>query len=468
MRLLIIVKLFFISFVGVVFYAESSFAQQATQPANLAVTSSSSTSQPAVNTLTQDGLVSLDFQDANIKNVLKVLAYKSNMNIVAGPEVTGNVTIQLNNVPWQKALEVILTTYGYSYEKRGNIITVTTIENLKKRRDEALSLAEQEPLATKSYLLSFAKASDVIDSLSKMKTSRGQINFDQRTNSIIIRDVQSNLELIDTVMKTLDSPTPQVLIEAKILETDFSDTENLGIDWTISLGAAGSATPTTFPFQDRSNNVFLNSQPFSKDPTATDFKYGTLNASGLSAALEVLSRKTNTNVLSNPHIMTLDNQPAKILVGLKYPIAHYQYNQEQGKLQIDGVDFLEIGVTFLVTPHVNNANLVTLDVNPSITAIKDQIKIDPASTATVPELTTEEAKTKVMIRNGETLVIAGLIAEKKDISNSKVPFLGDVPMLGRLFKKDNDARTKQEIIIFLTPHIITSHSMETSQPANPS
>ncbi len=426
-----------------------------------------------------DGLVSLEFQDADLKNVLKVLAYKSNMNIVSGPEVTGTVTIQLNNVPWQKALEVVLSTYGYGYERRGNIITVTTVENLKKRHEDSQLLADQEPLATKTYLLSFAKASDIIDSITKMKTNRGQINFDQRTNALIIRDVQSNLELIDEVLKALDTPTPQVLIEAKIIETDVSNTENLGIDWSVALNAIGSARPTNFPFTTAGSNTMLPSSFSNYLPGATDtassnkagkdFVYGTLDATGLTAALELLSQRSDTNVLSNPRILTLDNQPAKIVVGLKYPLPEYTYNQEQAKLQISGYSFLEIGIIFEVTPHVNNADFVTLDLNPRITAIKSLVQVDPTSTtAKIPELSTEEAKTKVMIKNGQTLVIAGLITENKTSSNSKVPFLGDVPVLGRAFKKSNDKKDKTELMIFLTPHIIVPNTTASSAPASSS
>ena len=128
----------------------------------------------------KNGMVSIDFRDADIKNVLKVLGYNSGVNIVAGPEVTGLVTIQLKDVPWQRALDVVLSTYGYAYERKGDIISVTTVENLKKRREDALVLAEQESLVTETFTLNFGKASEIIGSIEKMKTPRGSINFDQR------------------------------------------------------------------------------------------------------------------------------------------------------------------------------------------------------------------------------------------------------------------------------------------------
>jgi type IV pilus assembly protein PilQ len=419
-----------------------------------------------IKTPSEEGLISLDFQGVDIKNVLKILAYKSNVNIVAGPEVTGTVTITFNNVHWQKALEIILSTYGYGYERKGNIILVTTIENIKKRHEDAQLLADEEPLVTKTFLLNFASAEDVLASIGKMKTSHGQINFNQRTNALIIRDVQSNMDILEETINILDRPTPQVLISAKIIETDFNSAQNLGVNWTINLKASGSTVPTTFPFHTSSSNKFL---PFSiPDPGSTSvsnltpFTYGTLDASGLAVALEALNSDTRTNVLSNPDIVTLDNQTAKIVVGTQFPLPSYTYNQEQAKMQLSGYNYMDIGIIFQVTPHINNTGLVTLDLDPKITAIASLVQVDPSTPAQVPELSSEEAKTKVMIRDGQTLVIAGLVKDNVQRIKSKVPFLGDLPFIGHLFKNQNDIKSKTELIIFLTPHIITSNSVISS------
>ena len=401
----------------------------------------------------ENGLVSLDFQDADIRNVLKVLSYKSGVNIVAGPEVTGVVTIQLTDVPWQKALDVILATYGYGYERKANIVTVTTVENLKKRREDNQTLQDQEPLVTKTYSLNFAKASEVVESINKIKTGRGNINFDQRTNVLIVRDVAGNIELLDGVIKTLDSVTPQVLIEAKVLETTLSSTENMGITWAIGGTVGGSQHSTSFPFTQETSTMV----PAGATVSNNTFKYGTLDASGLSATLEMLHKRTDTNILSNPSIVTLDNNTAKIVVGSQYPIPTYTYNSDQAKLQLSGWNYMDIGIIFEVTPHVNNAGLVTLDLQPTITAITDYVLVDPAATAKVPVLSTEQAKTRVMIRNGQTLVIAGLIKDKTSFTKKKVPFLGDIPFIGGAFKKKEDQTDKTELLIFLTPHIITAN-----------
>ena len=196
------------------------------------------------------GLVSLNFQDADIRNVLKVLAFKSGVNIVAAPDVTGVVNIELKDVPWQKALDVILSTYGYGFDRKGNIITVMTVENLKKYREDSLSMESQESLVSKTFSLSFGKAEDVMKIIDKMISKRGFINFDTRTNSVIVRDLESNLELISGVIKSLDSITPEVMIETKVIETDLNSNEALGIDWVLQANMSGAAQPTIFPFTE--------------------------------------------------------------------------------------------------------------------------------------------------------------------------------------------------------------------------
>jgi len=407
--------------------------------------------------VSETGNVSIDFRDADIQNVLRILSYKSGVNIVAGPEVTGLVTIKLKDVPWKRALEVILETYGYGYEMRGNIITVTTIEGLKKRREDSTLLAEQEPLVTRTFVLNFAKAQDVIASLDKMKTQRGSVNFDERTNTLIVRDISGNMDLIETVITQLDRITPQVLIEAKIVETTLDNAERLGIDWTVQAGAGGTKRPITWPFMPSSKNKFLKAAAFPA-AASSEFAYGTLNLQQLQATLELLRNRTDTNILSNPRIVTLDNKTAKIVVGKEYPFPNYSYNDQQARYQVSGWDYKDIGVVFEVTPHVNNAGYITLDLSPRVTDILSFVTVE---NATVPQLSKEEAKTSVMIKTGETLVIAGLIRDQVTDTKKKVPFLGDIPLVGLIFQKTEKTVTKQDLLIFITPHIITQ---DTSTP----
>lgn len=408
--------------------------------------------------VSQTGNVSIDFRDADIQNVLRILSYKSGVNIVTGPEVTGLVTIKLKDVPWKRALEVILETYGYGYEQKDNIITITTIESLKKRREDASILAEQEPLITQTFILNYAKAADVIASLDKIKTARGTINFDERTNTLIVRDLSRNMDLILEVIKQLDRTTPQVLIEAKVVETTLDNAERLGIEWTTQASISGAKRALSFPFTTHSANKYLkdNDMPAAD---ATDFSYGTLNFQQLQAVLELLRNRTDTNILSNPRIVTLNNKPAKIVVGKEYPFPNYTYNDQQARYQVSGWEYKDIGVIFDVTPHVNHAGYVTLELRPQVTDILGFVTVENAS---VPQLSKEEAKTSVMIKDGETLVIAGLIKDQVTDTKKKVPFLGDIPLVGLLFQKSEKTVVKQDLLIFVTPHIINN-----DEPAAP-
>ena len=401
--------------------------------------------------VTQEGRVSLDFRDADIQNVLRILSYKSGVNIVAGPEVTGLVTIQLRDVPWKQALDVILQTYGYGYDQRGNIITVTTIDNLKKRREDAQLLAEQEVLLTKTFPLNYAKAQTVIASVEKMVSPRGSVNYDERTNSLIVRDTSQNVELMEEVIGKLDSTTPQVLIEAKIVETTLNNQENLGIDWVTKASVSGAARPTLFPFTKHSDNKYVKDNNFPA-AASTEFTFGTLNFVQVQAIFELLKSRTDTNILSNPRIVTLDNQVAQIVVGSQYPIPSYVYNEEQARLQVNGFEYKDIGIIFNVTPHVNNAGYVTIDIEPKITEILDFVTVENTS---LPRLSNESAKTRVMVQDGQTLVIAGLIKDKVTDKKKKIPFLGDIPIFGLIFQKSEKTVVKTDLLVFLTPHIIT-------------
>ena len=412
---------------------------------------------PETLNMAEEGNVTLDFKDADIRNVLRILSYKSGVNIVPGPEVVGTVTIQLTNVPWEQALAVILETYGYGYDRKDNVILVTSIENLKKRREDALLLAQQEPLVTKTFVLNYAKAQEIIPSIEKLKTSRGSFDFDKRTNTIIVRDIPSNLKLISEVVPSLDSPTPQVLIEAKVIETTLGDTENLGVDWVAKATISGTKRPVVWPFTRHSDNKYMpDNFPGAED---TDFSYGTIDFLQLQAVLELLKTRTNTNILSNPRIVTLDNRKASISVGSQYPIPTYTYNEEQARLQVSGWEYMDIGVLFDVTPHVNNAGYVTMDIEPRITDILDFVTVENTS---LPRLSNESTKTSVMIKDRQTLVIAGLIKDKTTDTKKKVPLLGDIPIVGKVFQKNSKTVSKTDLIIFLTPHILTPDTLVAS------
>jgi type IV pilus assembly protein PilQ len=422
--------------------------------------------------MSQSGNVSLDFREADIKNVLKVLSYKSGINMIAGPEVVGLVNIQLKDVPWQRALEVILSTYGYAYEQKGSIIMVTTVENLKKRREDVKLLTDQEPLSTETFVLNFSKAADVMKSLEKMKTPKGNINANERANAVIVTDVESNLMLIREVVRKLDTVTAQVQIEARIIKVVLSKQESMGLDWA-KLGQVGASIhfaprATNFPWTSNEDHYFppatwampkaIGDSTVQSDSWLT---YGTISISDLSVVLDALKKRENTKSVSNPRLVTMDNQAAKIQVGDRYPVPQYTFSTQTNQLQVSGWEYIDTGVVFKVTPHVNNPSLISLEIEPEIITQNGTVTVQGTD---MPILNTESVKTNVMIKNGETLIIAGLINDDKLITNYRFPVLGEIPFLGALFRHKNETMNKTELVIFLTPRIITQDAKTAAIP----
>jgi len=435
------------------------------------------------------GNVTLDFKDADIRNVLRLISYKARVNIVATPEVLGNVTIRLFDVPWEKALNTIVTAYGYGYEWLNNkVVMVSTLEKLAQQRQAQQAAAANEPLDTQTFRLNYSRSEDIMESIGTLVSPRGKITLEARTNTLIIRETKTNLMRIAEIVKSLDKKTPQVMIEARIVETTLGDTENLGIDWTIEVALSGSSRPTSFPFQTddykgTGNKMFpIIEQPDHMETTTTTsqsetgvvlsttttqeifnrlvrgfpevnvnaFTYGTLDFSQFQTVLEILKKRTDTKVLSNPRITTLNNQEAEILVGSIVPIPNYEYSKDTGTRVVSGYTDQKIGIGLTVTPNINEEDYVTLIVKPTI----DQITGFTGPNNERPIISTRNAQTNVMIKDGETLVIGGLIAEKKIEFEKKVPILGDIPIIKYLFTKKEDSINRTELLIFITPYIV--------------
>ncbi|MDD5680623.1 MAG: secretin N-terminal domain-containing protein [Candidatus Omnitrophica bacterium] len=448
------------------------------------------------------GNITVDFKDADVRTVLRVLSEKSGVNIVGSKDVDGLVTVRLNNVYWEKALDIICKNYGYAFERDGNIIRVTTIENLK-----------QEELTTEVFSLNYAKAKDVTDAIKEMLTVRGKdkIKFDERTNVLIVTDIPTNLYKIRQVIYKLDKRTPQVLIEAKIIETTLNDAENLGIDWNVRLAAAGAKRPITFPFSysgqlswlgipsNMWNNFmprvegtttysasstesgavitqttdspfpiglgYINQGTDSPFPLTTvdNFTFGTLDFSQFSLVLEYLKSRRDTNILSNPRVATLSNQEASILVGIKLAIPKFERNPDTGTMEVTGYTEKDLGVKLNVTPHINASGDIVVDLKPEISDLLGYDVLDPQRGIRAPRYSTREAKTQIMVRDGETIMIGGLIKENTVNYKKKVPWLGDIPVLGRvLFTKTEEGVEKTELIIFMTVHLISSDTLDAS------
>jgi type IV pilus assembly protein PilQ len=407
-------------------------------------------------------IVTLDFKDADIKNVLNIISYKSGVNIVATPEVRGTVTIRLQDVHWEKALDTIIRTYGFGYEWLSDkVIMVSTLERLAEQRRTQEEAAVKEPVDTEAFILNFAKAEEIKTAIEKLVSERGKITLEIRTNTLIITDTKSNLIKIGRVIKELDRATPQVLIEAKIVETNLTDTKNLGIKWTIGGTVKGPARPTTFPFTSHSDSKYLPDDflgPTKKpDETGSLFKLGTLDASSTTAILEMLFQDGETDLLSNPRIVTLDNQEATIEVVTLDPTPQWSYNKEQNTYVMTDYRQEKYGIILKVTPQINKLGYVTLTIQPEVSEwLRDKTLSGGTGGISVdlPVIYKQTTKTTVMIKDGSTLVIGGLIKNKTVEAVQKIPLLGDIPLLGYFFKHKAKSVEKKDLLIFLRPKIL--------------
>lgn len=478
--------LFLLTFL-LLFAAPKAHAESPLPGASVSASPSASVEAEAVVS-EADRTITLDFKEADINTVLRVMSLKSKVNIVAGPEVQGVVTIRLESVPWEKALQVVLRTYGYVYERDGNIIRVTTRENLA-----------QEPLVTQTFILNYSKAVEVQGAVQDILTERGRIKTADRTNMLIITDIPTNLYNISEVIKRLDKPTPAAFIDSKILTTTLGVTENLGLEWktggtTNNLGSlSGSARPVTFPFPNsRSDGDSALGSAFQQffplgaggtaantlnprdfpiiDATATTdptYTYGTLSFANFSTILQMLKSRSNTKVVSNPRIVVLNNQTASIHVGDNIPLPTFDTNSTTGRLVVSGFNYdkLKTGVTMDVTPHINSNEEILVELVPSVNAQGNNISFNADLSAPIINETT--AKTQVLIENGQTIAIGGLMTDNAKTDESRVPYLSDVPVLGKLFKSKRQTagsgNSKVETLFFVTVTIVDSEGQPTGE-----
>lgn len=406
---------------------------------------------------------SLEFREVDIKDVLRQLAKQYNLNIVFSEKVSGLVTVQLSNVNIAEALDSIITVNGFAYTKKDNVFKVTTPDE-----------AEREGKQTKLFRLNNASALTLRESLTKVLSPDGSIEADSRSNSLVITDTLSVINKVEEIIPSLDNPTPQVLIEAKLIETSLTKSDKLGIDWTTTLSASGAKRPTTLPFTAKGDrkwmeNVFPPDPASSSDfptghpfafPTAVkgDFTLGALDASSLKAVLDVIMSRTDTKLIANPRVVAINNQKALIHVGRNVPIPTFERNDSTGKMEITGwSDDKKVGVQLEVTPQISPDGHIKLILKPEVSSIVSTVKVgsDDANVITA----TRTVETEVMIRDGQTVVIGGLIKDDSFTKISKIPILGHIPLVGLLFTRKEVGSTsspteKTDLLIFVTARII--------------
>lgn len=493
--------------------------------------------------------VTLEFNEADIRNVLKIISFKSGVNIVASPDVIGNVTIRLVDVPWERALDIILKTYGFGYERQGNVILVTKLENIAK-------IQAEEPLRTEIITLKFLDANDARRVIIPLLSERGsvsilytrgqkgwqfgtfqigkggqtQIGAKEKDNTdsqmvketisasgaqskagssakstnqleiskaelsikskiIVITDTVGSIDKIKDFILKIDKKPKQVLIETKIMEVNNDRLKDIGFDWGTGIsGASDYATAPTDLSADSKNKKTIAGRSLGSEFTPSVFgpKEGATTFPGAypyKAGLEVIFKKVSgtqfesiihaleedarTNTLSSPRIMTLDNQEASILVGYHTPILNSTVSagtDTSGPTQTQSLDYYqEIGIRLNVVPQISEENYINMIVHPSVTSSNSSITATnvagtgaSAITNTVdyPVIDVREAQTQIMMKDGETIVIGGLMKDVKSKQKIGIPFISKIPLIGSFFSRETVDTAKIDLMIFITASIV--------------
>ncbi len=407
--------------------------------------------------------VTIEFKNAELQDALRMLARQSGISIIMGQEIEGTVTANLIDVPFEKALELLLDSAGYDYDRDGK----TVIVNSKRLAARVIRLNYTDARKIAALLSSAASLSGTFKALEENTTEN--VSGSGFCSKLLITAGRGSIDEIISIVKQLDIRPKQVHIEAKIVETALGDDEKLGINWSMAASITGAVAPTTFPFPkgtsdetryspspDQGDARLYIKAPFPEGEffpyaQSEDFIFGKVSAGEFSALLQMLSSRRNTNLVSSPSITTLDSKPAEILVGSQVPIALYERQKETGVMEITGYDQQNVGISLWVTPHIGEDSLITLEIEPETSSITDFI----GQFNERPVTSTRIARTQIIVKSNETAVIGGLIKEVDREINSKVPILGDIPLLGHLFRHKDTKKEKVDLIVFITPRIIT-------------
>ncbi|MFA6321267.1 MAG: TonB family protein [Candidatus Omnitrophota bacterium] len=461
--------------------------------------------------------ISLDLKGMDIVEVIKMLATKGNLNIVLSNDVKGRVTIFLKSVNIMDAFEIILAANSLAYDRRGDIIYVMAQReyeaiygekygdrkdvktfHLRYAKASEISKAVTQmktkigkivvddgsntivvidspqtierigaaigsldmPTVTKVFELQYAKAADIKTKLSEVLTKGvGSIQIDERTNKVAITDLERKMIEMQVLVTAFDDKLQQVLIEAKIVQITLDDNFKLGVDWTSVIQKVGTVMKDmnlSSAFQLAAQNAF--------GPPGAQIVIGALGSSDWSVMIQVLKTIGDTDLLSSPRITALNNQEAKILVGTSQPYATNTVTQTTGlATTATNLTFIDIGVKLYVTPTINKDGFITMKIKPEVSSSTSNYTYGSPAT-TVPIVTTTQAETSVTVKDGTTIIIGGLIKDQRTNTVDKIPYLGDIPVAGQAFRRTVKQVVKQELVVFLTPHIVTGEYDMLEQP----
>jgi type IV pilus assembly protein PilQ len=394
--------------------------------------------------------LSLNLKDADIKDVVRTFAELTGLNIAVDPGVSGSVTVDFVDVPWDQALDLILRQNNLTYSLEGNVMRIGTIERLAAEVQASRRLAEEErlnvPLTTLSFKLSYARSTDVAGLLRDIASPRARIIVDARTNQLVISEVPVYLQTMQNLIATVDIPTKQVMIEARIVESSRTFAQTWGVEWDFGGTldpALGTGTGLVFP-----NRLGFRGGPFnfggSAAPVLTLNFLDVLGIFDLDVTLRAAETAGYIKVISAPRVTTQDNTAAEIQSGFQIPY--------QTRINFTTtVQYLDATLRLSVTPQITEAGTVIMDIAVQKNEPAEGLAIEGA--AGTP-LTTRQARTRLMVRDGGTAVIAGIFQTRDNRNQSRIPILHNIPVIGELFKTHSFNTAHDELLIFITPRVV--------------
>ncbi|WP_203975279.1 type IV pilus secretin PilQ [Aeromonas jandaei] len=414
--------------------------------------------------------ISLNFQDIPVRTVLQLIADFNNLNLVTTDSVSGNITLRLDGVPWEQALDIILKVRGLDKRLDNNILLVAPADEIATREKQQLEsrnqVADLAPLYTEYLQINYAKASEVAALLSsqstKLLSSRGAVSVDERTNVLVVKDTAEVISNIKRMLDILDIPVKQVVIEARMVTIDDGFDEALGVRWGVTKNDGhGNSTSGSIEGNDTSGNN--NGTSTITRPTTDDRMNVNLpvtNAAGtlafqvarladgtlLDLELSALEKESKAEIIASPRVTTANQKPALIEQGTEIPYV------ESSSSGATSVTFKKAVLSLKVTPQITPDNRVILD----LTVTQDtKGETVPTATGDAVSINAQSITTQVLVNNGETLVLGGIYQQTIKSDVTKVPLLGDIPGLGALFRKTTSENKKRELLIFVTPKIVT-------------
>src|SRR6266480_4117423 len=448
---------------------------QAASPAAKSTTTTSSTvPAPALTeadaTIESGGVGVREFQGDDVGQVLRLLARQAKVNMVVSDAVTGTVTMRLEDVTALQAISIIVKAKGLFMDKIDNVFYIKTAAE-----------RTAEPTETDNYQFSYARAKEVSPLVASQLASKDPPQIDERTNTIFFRETRSNIDNIRKMLVQIDKPTKQVMIEARLVEVTADPVQAYGVNWAGTVGSASA--PKTFDFAGSSpgsskvengvpvldklpavNTVggHLSGFDFLRDVSrgfsAIGGQFAILSVPQMSATLQFLNGDSDAEFLANPRVVTADNQQAKIEIVRNQPVPQLNFNEQTATAVFGGFQDKTFGNKLVVRPSINKDNFITLSVKPEISNKVADFHFNFASAdVTSPIIDTRTLDSSVLIRSGDTLAIGGLISDQVSKSKTKVPLLGDIPVIGYAFQSHANERHKRNLLIFVTPTFIDQH-----------